>query len=153
MSNLKSFLITYYSLLAVVHIRMNAESRDLYLTHVVGTQSSICCINKQIKSLDRSPCARYRLEYKTIVYHLKSQRAYSLFKLASHKCTKSQYELVVVSDKRRRNGIKTETLTRSIQQESFLILIWVSLSSSSLTTPPPNSLPTHSLYQSWFWSY
>lgn len=53
--------------------------------------------------------------------------------MASHKCTKSRFELVVVPDKRRRNGIKTESLTRSIQQESFLVLMRVSLSSSSLT--------------------
>lgn len=88
MSSLKSSLITYYSLLTVIHIRMSAENRDLYLTHVVGTPSSICCISKQIKFLDKSYCARYRLEYKTIANLLKSQRAYSLFKMASHKSTK-----------------------------------------------------------------
>lgn len=85
---LKSSLITYYSVLTVIHIRMSAENRDLYLTHVVGTPSSICCISKQIKFLDKSYCARYRLEYKTIANLLKSQRAYSLFKMASHKSTK-----------------------------------------------------------------
>lgn len=36
-SSLKSFLTTYYSRLAVIHIRMKAESRDLYLTYIVGT--------------------------------------------------------------------------------------------------------------------